>query len=91
MNLPKKIQVPQDVVSQTLGDEVVLLNLRTGVYWNLNASGALIWNEVQAHGNPQKASEALRQAFETTRTEAEEAVSGLLHDLSREGLIQIQQ
>ncbi len=89
MKLPERVSVAEGVVSQVLGEEVVLLHLHTGVYWNLNASGAVIWNEVQSHGSARKASEALCSVYLTSKKEADEAVSGLLQDLAREGLVQI--
>jgi hypothetical protein len=44
MALPGWVRASDDVVSQLLGDEMVLLNLKTGVYWGLNRTGdAIQW------------------------------------------------
>lgn len=49
LSLASRTRVPDGIVFQSLQDELVLLNLHTGVYFGLNAVGARIWHLLQAH------------------------------------------
>lgn len=49
VSLASRARVPDGVVFQTLQDEMVLLNLHTGVYFGLNAVGTRIWQLIQVH------------------------------------------
>jgi len=49
VSLASRASVPDGIVFQNLHDELVLLNLHTGVYFGLNAVGARIWQLIQAH------------------------------------------
>ena len=49
VSLASRARVPDGIVFQSLQDELVLLNLHTGVYFGLNAVGARIWQLIQAH------------------------------------------
>jgi hypothetical protein len=88
VNHERQWRVPKDVVFQTLGPEMVLLNLHTGVYWSLNESGARIWKEISSHGNEQKTLDALGSHYSASRSELRAAVQQLVEDLVREGLLE---
>ena len=81
------VRVHSDVVSQTLGEEVVLLNLKTGVYWGLNRSGAVIWSELAKHGDVQKTLGVLRDRYEASEEQLSSALEMLLAQLLKEGLL----
>ena len=51
VSLASRASVPDGIVFQSLQDEMVLLNLHTGVYFGLNAVGARMWQLIQAHQN----------------------------------------
>lgn len=83
----RKVRAHPDVVFQKLGDESVLLNLRTGVYWGLNPTGAVIWDEIVRHGDLARTVATLQEKFEGTPAEMRATVQDLIQDLSREGLV----
>jgi len=83
----RKIRAHPDVVFQKLGEESVLLNLRTGVYWSLNPSGAVIWDEIVRHGDVGRAVATLEEKFEGTPAEMRATVQDLIRELAREGLV----
>lgn len=83
----RRVRAHPDVVFQKLGDESVLLNLRTGVYWGLNPTGAVIWDEIVRHGDPARTAEALRAKFAGEPSQMNSSVQQLLQSLSREGLV----
>ena len=49
VSLASRARVPDGIVFQSLQDELVLLNLHTGVYFGLNPVGARIWHLIQSH------------------------------------------
>lgn len=38
-----RVKPPEQLVWREVADEVVILDLRTSVYWSLNGSAALLW------------------------------------------------
>jgi hypothetical protein len=49
VSLTSRPSIPDGVVFQHLQDELVLLNLETGVYYGLNSVGARIWQLIRIH------------------------------------------
>jgi hypothetical protein len=82
------VRIPKEVVSRNLGSETILLHLETGVYWSLNETGAAIWEEIAAHGNPAQTVRALQTRFPAQSDQLHDAVDTLLEHLEREGLVQ---
>lgn len=46
MNLDSKLIIPPQVMSRLVGDETVLLNLESGLYFGLDGVGQRIWETV---------------------------------------------
>ena len=46
MNLDTKLNVPPEVMSRLVGDEMVLLDLSSGLYFGLDGVGQRIWQAV---------------------------------------------
>jgi hypothetical protein len=49
VSLASRARIPNGIVFQNLQDELVLLNLNTGVYFGLDRVGARIWQLIQTH------------------------------------------
>ena len=45
--LERNLVVADDCVAEKLGDELIVLNLSSGMYYQLNAVGIVIWQEIQ--------------------------------------------
>ncbi len=84
MNLPTSVCVNADVVSQRLGEEAILLNLKTGVYWGLNRTGTDIWQEIESHGEVQRILATFRRRYDASVVGP---VRELLIRLLEEGLL----
>ena len=52
VSLSSRVRIPQGILSNLLEDELVLLNLNTGVYFSLDTVGTRIWQVIQAHQAP---------------------------------------
>ena len=49
VTLASCVRIPKGVLAHLLGDELVLLNLETGIYFSLNPVGTRIWQLIQIH------------------------------------------
>jgi hypothetical protein len=87
MTLPAQVRVPAGVAFQQVGDEVVLLHLKTGVYWGLNPTGALIWEGIVQHGKVARILAHLRERYDAPEEQLVSTVGALLTQLSEEGLV----
>ncbi|WP_165988446.1 lasso peptide biosynthesis PqqD family chaperone [Streptomyces sp. YIM 98790] len=65
----------------------VLLNERTGDYWELNPTGALVVGTLLAGGDEQAAVAALASEFDVTAEEAHQDVTALIADLRASELL----
>lgn len=82
-----KLRVPGDVVFRALGDEAVMLNLASGVYFGLNSVGTRIWQLISEHGSTEKAIEALLAEYEVDEGRLRRDVDDLIRQLSEKGLV----
>ena len=72
-----------------LDGEVVILNLKDGVYYGLNAVGARIWNLLQEPRTMHEVRDILAQEYEVETDRCEHDLLALLQELATEGLIEI--
>lgn len=80
----------QEQVSSDLAEESVILNLKSGVYYGLNAVGAWIWSQIQ---NPQTVSslqEGMLAKYKVDPEMCERDLFALLQDLVAAELIEVQ-
>lgn len=86
-----RIKIASKLMGKKLADEEwVFLNLKSGVYYGLNQTGSMIWDELSAHRNPDKALDRLEEIFGTDRKTLERDVKKFLNELHKEGLIEIE-
>ena len=81
------MRVSPDVVAQDVGDGLVLLNLRTGIYWGLNRTGAAIWRGIENRTRIETICKNLLAEFDGPEGELIAAVHHLLSELAGERLI----
>src|SRR5437016_1635349 len=74
LSLGQRVTIAPDVLFRTVGDEAVLLNLKTELYLGLDPIGARMWNVF-------KESASLREAFDRLLTEFDVEASRLCADL----------
>jgi hypothetical protein len=76
------------VMHETIEDEVIVIDLNTGSYYSLRASGAAIWHAVDRGLPDDQIADAVAARYDGDRTEIAAAVAELLRELSEEGLIE---
>ncbi|MFI6103359.1 lasso peptide biosynthesis PqqD family chaperone [Streptomyces sp. NPDC093595] len=75
-----------DVSTAETGYGTVLLDQRSGEYWELNPAGTLIVRVLMAGGDEAAAADALVGEYDIDRARAEEDVAALVADLRTSGL-----
>ena len=84
-----KIVVTQEQVSCDLSGEAAILNLKTGIYFGLNAVGASIWKLIQEPRSVKEIQAAIQEEYEVEPNQCERDVQELLQELSNHELIKI--
>jgi len=69
--------------------DAILLHLRTGQYFSLNQTGALIWKLMETYTTLADMSQTLFDRFDVTLQVAAETVRELMRDLQTHKLITI--
>lgn len=76
-----------DVIHETIEDEVILIDLKTGMYYSLRDAGSAIWQAIEQGADEESLLRVLERRFDASREDLEAAVAELLGELQREGLI----
>lgn len=84
-----RIRPSADVVAQRLGDEVVLVHLRTNQIFTLNRTGARFWELVEAGSDLPSVRNALLAEFEVDEAALAGDLEGFVAALSEEELIDV--
>jgi hypothetical protein len=89
--LPRgRIRPARDVVFRELGGEMVLLNLKSGVYFGLNETGTQMWTLLVELKDPGQVVEAMEREFTASRAQLEGDLRTLLGALRAKGLIEFE-
>ena len=81
------VRIPEDVVFRILGDEAVLLNLASGVYFGLDSVGTRMWQLMSEHGSTEKVVETLLTEYEVEEGLLRQDVIALIRQLMGKGLV----
>jgi hypothetical protein len=84
----RRLEVPDDVVIQAVGDEMVLLHAGTGAYYGLDAVGASIFNVVTATESVPAACDILLAQFDAEPDRLRADVDALVEKLTSLGLLE---
>jgi hypothetical protein len=79
----------EDHVSSPLGDELVVLDTRSGVYYGLNALGAFIWMLIQKPTPVITLRDAIMGEFAVERAVCERDLLALLADMQSNSLVSV--
>ena len=83
------ISVSPDQVSSQLGDESVILNVKTGTYFGLNEVGSRIWSLIQEPTSLDKVIQTLLDEYEVDPGQCESDVLDLIKELINAALIEV--
>jgi hypothetical protein len=89
IQLTKRVVVPPHVLIRHLDGESVLLNLQTGCYFGLDATGTRMWELATSQPSTQLAYEKLLEEFEVEPEALRKHLTELLSGLVENGLLQV--
>jgi hypothetical protein len=89
LSLEMKASVAPDVLVQETLDESVLLNIRTGQYFGLNAVGSRMWTTLTTSSSLRAACEALKDEYDIEAERLEHDVLSLVGKLTEAGLLEV--
>ena len=81
------VVVSDEQVSTSLGDEAVILGMRDGVYYGLDAVGARVWALVAVPRRVSELVQTITDEFAVTPEQCERDVLALLGELASRELI----
>jgi hypothetical protein len=79
----------KDQVSCPLGDDIVILDVKAGLYFSLDNVGARVWQLIQEPTSVADLGNAILETFEVSPEVCERDLLALLRDLASRNLIEI--
>ena len=86
---PQHVTLCKDVLLRPVGEEGVLLNLKTGLYFSLNPVGLRMLETLTSTPSIQQALTSLQEEYEVDPAELENDLRELLGDLLKQGLVEL--
>jgi len=83
------VRISDDAISSRLADEVVILNLRSGVYHGLDAVGSRVWELVQEPATVFSVRDALLDEYDVDPQRCEDDLLALFEELKAHGLLEV--
>ena len=87
MNLDTRLSIPPQVMSRLVGDETVLLDLASGLYFGVDAVGQRIWEAVADGQSLGQAAAVIAAEYEVDEVRAQQDVIEFAKDLVSRGLL----
>src|SRR2546428_1202630 len=81
------LKIPDDVMFRILGDEAVILNVASGVYFGLDSVGTRMWQLMSEHGSTEKVVKALLAEYEVEEGQLRRDLDNLVQQLTDKGLV----
>lgn len=79
----------KEQVSSDLAGEAVILNIKSGVYYGLNAVGARIWNLIQEQKTVKEVRDTILAEYDVEPEQCDRELLEILQQLESEGLIEV--
>jgi hypothetical protein len=90
VSIDSVVTAEREQLSSNLAGEAVILDLKAGVYYGLNAVGARIWSLLQRPRPVHEIRYALLQEYEAGSAQCEADLLAALGDMAAAGLIRVQ-
>jgi hypothetical protein len=87
--LDKIVEVPDEVVFQSVGNEIILLNMKTGSYYSLNPVGSRIWNLLAEKKRPVDAFSSMSEEYDVEPEDLQRDILSLVRELRANGLLDV--
>jgi hypothetical protein len=87
--LTKTVVVTKDQVYCDLGGESVILGLKAGAYYGLNATGSFIWQLIQRPRQLKEVRDQILNEYQVEPERCEQDLLALIQKLVNRGLVEI--
>jgi Coenzyme PQQ synthesis protein D (PqqD) len=85
---PDQVRPSADAVVKRLGDEVVLVDLKTNEIYTLNRTGARLWELLEQEDDLERAQELMLEEFEISEQQLQGEVRAIVDELVTKGLLE---
>jgi len=89
ITLASTIKVVPDHVYADMAEEAVVLNVKNGVYYGLDAIGATIWKFVQTGATVEQVVNAVTSEYDVDKEQCERDMIGFFTNMESYGLIEV--
>ena len=89
VTLDDRVEFPEDVIAQQVGEEMVLLDLEAGVYYGLDPVGRRIWELLTEHRCLRVVFETMVEEYDVTPEVLQQDLLQLVQELQARGLTQV--
>lgn len=90
MNLDTHLSIPPQVMSRLVGDETVLLDLSSGIYFGLDGVGKRIWETIAEGRSLEETAMIITAEFEVNEAQAQTDLIEFVENLVERGLLETQ-
>jgi hypothetical protein len=80
-------KIAEDVLSKSVNDEEVIVNLNTGTYFGLNPTGTVIWNHLKKGSDPTVILNDLLEQFDSSEEELQQDMVQFVAHLQSQKLL----
>jgi Coenzyme PQQ synthesis protein D (PqqD) len=85
--IPRRVRINPDIVSNRIGDRLILVHLETDRIFELNRTAARFWELLSAGHDRSEIQRLLLQEFDTTETQLTNEIENQLNFLCEEQFI----
>jgi Coenzyme PQQ synthesis protein D (PqqD) len=89
LSVNSSVVAAKDQVSSDLGEEIAILDLKSGTYYGLDTVGARIWSLIQEPRFVEEIRDVLVSEYEVEPALCERDLIALLQRLAGEGLVEV--
>ncbi len=87
MDLETKPTIPPQVMSRVVGDDTVLLDLESGMYFGVDGVAKRIWESISEGRSLGETAEVIASEYEVDEAQAQADVLKFVTDLAERGLL----
>lgn len=87
MRPERVVRIAERVIFRPVGDELVLLDSRSGTYYGLDPTGMRVWELIAEGASLGAIVETMLGELDVTRERLEADIDALIADLERRGLV----
>ena len=90
MTLKDKVVVAKTLFTQSIDDEIVILDTQSEEYFGLDEMGAVMWEELRQSGSLEKLFNSINEAYDVDMEQLKVDILHFVQSLADAGLVQIE-